>query len=133
MKAFCFFILLFLLYNCTPPSITYNRIIENNSNYDIWLSNSNFSTGCIQDSVLVPSNTQYILDFSLDRNASVNDYTDCPMVCIDTVNTRISDHDSLNLAFPLESTNTNWQYRVIQSGESGECECRLTITDADIN
>jgi hypothetical protein len=140
MRILCLFALLFLLFNCTPPSISYERIIENNSSYDIWLINPNSTTNCngfigigFQDSILVPSNTRRVLEFSSERNASVNDYTSCPFICLDSMNTRISNHDSLSLTSSLEASNTNWEYRVLQSGESGSCECEFTITDTDIN
>lgn len=140
MKILCLFALLFLLFNCSPPSVSYERIIENNSSYDIWLINPNVTANCtgftnigFQDSVLVPSNTSRIIESSSERNASVSDYDACPSLCLDVINSRISNHDSLNLTVSLESTNTNWAYRVIQSGESGSCECQLTLTDADIN
>jgi hypothetical protein len=141
MKVLCLFALLFLLFNCSPPSVTYKRTINNNSSYDIWLINPDTVANCvgglvlitIQDSILVPSNTSRTFESSEERNASVNDYAGCPVLCLDTINTRISDHDSLNLIAPLESTNSNWQYTVLNPGESGSCECQLSITDADIN
>ncbi|WMX12325.1 MULTISPECIES: hypothetical protein [unclassified Aureispira] len=130
MKIICFFVLFFLLFNCTPPSVTYDRIIENNSSYDIWVNPPN---NCFQDSILIPSNTHRILEGTIERNGSVNNFRDCPSICIDTAGTSISNHDSLSLNFVLEPTHPNWQYRVVQPGESGSCECRITITDADIN
>lgn len=140
MKNLCLFALLFLLFNCSPPNVSYERIFENNSSYDIWLINPSATANCtdftdigFQDSVLVPSNTSKVIESSYDRNASVSDYADCPSLCLGVVSSRISNHDSLSLNASLEDSNTDWAYRVINSGESGSCECQLTITDADIN
>jgi hypothetical protein len=140
MRILCFFALLFLLFNCSPPSVSYERIIENNSSYDIWLINTNTTMNCnafvdisFQDSILIPSNTRRIVESSSERNGSVGDYSDCPFICVDSINTMISNHDSLSLTAPLEASNANWQFTVLQPGESGSCKCELTITDADIN
>jgi hypothetical protein len=140
MRVLCFFALLFLLFNCSPPSVSYERIIENNSSYDIWIINPDTTRNCtgfsdiaFQDSVLIPSNTRRTLEYTSERNTAVSDYVDCPSLCLQTLDSRISNHDSLSLTASLEATNSNWQYTVLQPGESGSCECELTITDADIN
>lgn len=139
MRILCFFAIVFLLYNCTPNSITYERILKNDSSYDIWVidpnptSTCNLSTERFQDSILIPSNTQYILEALSEDNGSVDTYSDCPFLCFDNLNSSISNHDSLSLTASLAPSNNNWEYSVIHPGSSGSCECKLTITDADIN
>ena len=138
MRVLCFFALLFLLFNCSPPSVSYERIIENNSSYDIWVINpttncDGFSEIGFQDSILVLSNTRQVLELTTENNGDVSNFSDCPSVCLDNIDSRINNHDSLGLAASLQATNNNWQYTVLQPGESGSCECELTITDAGIN
>lgn len=133
MKIFYFFGLAFLISSCTPFSSSYLRIIENNSSYDIWIIDTNSTSNCNADSLLISANGTSIVDGIFDRNSNVNNYRNCPIICFEAVSARISNHDSLSLDLNLESTSSNWTYRVIQSGQSEECDCKLTITDADIN
>jgi hypothetical protein len=134
MRIFCFFALIFLLSNCTT-SVSYERVIQNDSSYDIWIINPNVSDNCpvfFQDSILVFSNTSQVLEFTTENNGDVSDFSDCPSVCLDNLGSRINNHDSLSLAVSLQATSNNWLY-ALQPGESGSCECELTITDAGIN
>jgi hypothetical protein len=139
MRILCLFALLFLLFNCSPPSVSYERIIENNSSYDIWVINPApidcevISEIGFQDSILVLSNTRRVIESFRENSVAVRHYADCPFLCLQTLDSRISNHDSLSLTASLQATNSNWQYTVLEPGDYGSCECELTITDADIN
>lgn len=53
---------------------------------------------------------------------------------IDTIQTSIANNNNnLSLAYPLDA-HANWEYTELSNKSySYKCECRLVITDADIN
>lgn len=155
MKFLPLSFILFLLIGCEckpfdPDKLSsYTRKIENRSSYDIWIINptTNNCDSSIFDSLLIPSFSAYDLEVFLNEGASHNcnilmrDYEDCPSICIDSLNSRIDGHDSLELNIPLHATSPAWSYWEggntprggIITFSSGECICDLTIVDDDIN
>lgn len=123
-----------LLISCDPET-SYEQVIENHSSYDIWLINNDpvaSSCGELNDSILLQSMSSFFLrdEFGLG-NPSV--YKGCSDWClIDSIDTRIEGNSALKLSYPL-NVNANWEYEELSKGNSYKCECRLTITDADIN
>jgi hypothetical protein len=126
---------LFLLVSC-DPIVQYDRFIQNDSNHGIWIISPDSFNSCGSpsfDSILIPSNTSYKLEEYGEIAGRLSQFEDCAHICTDTLNTSITTNDSLELAFGLESGNPLWEYRIIKPGQTGSCECRLTITDTDIN
>ncbi len=134
MKYIVLISLFFLLISC-DPSVDCKRIITNNSNQDIWLINLDTAFCNTFDSILVVRNTSYVLDVDHDIGGSLRQYEDCqyyPIAyCMDSLGTSIATDSSLSLSFPL-TLDANWIYQVIKPGKNGSCECRLNITDADL-
>lgn len=148
-----FILFLFLFTGCervfnTDTLKTYTRSIANNSSYDIWLINPDSMDNCgssLFDSVLVASGTDYEVEILSNEGASRNsnllteDYEDCPSICLDSLNSRINGHDSLQLTISLQGRSLGWVYWNNSGGmspisfPSGECACYLVITDDDIN
>lgn len=121
------------------PTIEYKRIIQNDSDYDIWVKNpyyaGGFVTSCrniVLDSIPIARKTSYTLEVESSYR-SVDFYADCPFVCLDTFNTRIHNRDTLSLNINLYPFDSAWEYKVIQAGDNGACECRAIITNANIN
>ncbi|BDS11181.1 hypothetical protein [Aureispira anguillae] len=139
MKLFYLIGAFFLLVSC-DPSVTYTKVIENNSDHDIWLINRDSTLSCVElrDSVLLSSHSIFELHIESDIGGSLRSYESCPLsvsewICpIDTIDTRIDGIDSLNVAFTIEE-NSNWQYSITKPGQNGKCECRLVINQGDIN
>ena len=140
MKFLSIFAILFLLVSCDRDRlVSYNRIIDNYSSYDIWFIVPNNTNICDFDSILVPSNTEYTLEgFNSPQNSNISvfEYEDCPFICIDSLNSKISNHDSLHLDITIGATSLNWQYIRGRGnsilGPDGQCDCLLYITDNDI-
>lgn len=135
MKLLFLIITSLLLISCDPET-SYEQIIENQSSHAIWLFNDGstvFYCGDLKDSVLLPSKQSLVL-----RNesglGSPFQYEACTELCpIDTIKTSIATNNNLSLNYPLDA-NANWEYTELSNKSySYKCECRLVITDSDIN
>ncbi len=124
---------LFIFTSC-DPAVKYDRIIENQSSYDIWIYTDSSYMGYppfVKDSILIKSQqVSHIVD--IHKIGRVTDFEDCT-VAEGALAAVIDQFDSLELDLDL-SSNENWTYTVIEEGtfKSGVCECRLIITDGDI-
>lgn len=137
MKKFALFAFLLLLVLSCDPVVGYSKIIQNNTSYDIWLipNDSTARLEYIKDSVLLFVGESIIVDSSIDiGDGDPNDYTDCPAYPFssDTLFTKIEGNNNLKLKFSIDE-NVNWEFKVIEPGRNGNAECRLILTDTDIN
>lgn len=132
MRIFTFLLLSTVLMSC-DPSVSYTKIIDNNSSYDLWLIDQS-EGATFQDSVLIPHNSSFELLRYVDFGGNVSAFENCTYYPedADSISTRIEGIDSLNLGFAINST-ANWVYSIIKPGRNGACECHLLITDNDIN
>lgn len=132
-RLFMGIILLFLV--ACDPAVYYEKIIQNDSSYDIWLTKSDNAavTELLQDSVLLLSKQQLVLTLDSDIGGSLDQYESCPLYPFpsDTLFTRIEGNSDLTLNFVIDE-NADWNYTVIEPGKNGEAECRLVITDEDV-
>lgn len=138
MKLLLFTLVLISFMSC-EPTVEYKRIIQNDSDYDIWIMNpyftGNFETSCrniLLDSVAIARKTSYTLEVQTSYR-STDFFNDCPFICLDTLNTRIHNRDTLSLRTELYPSDPKWEYKALQAGDNGACECRLVITNSDIN
>lgn len=132
MRLFTFLLLSLGLMSC-DPSVSYTKTIDNHSSYDIWLIDPN-EGATFQDSILIPHNSSYKLFYYEDIGGNVSLFENCTYYPedIDSISTRIDGFDSLDLDFAINPT-ANWEYSIIKPGRNGSCECRLLITNTDIN
>lgn len=132
MKLTAILIFFLALVSC-DPSVNYTKIIDNKSDYDLWLIDSNEWVG-FQDSILIPHHSSYTLLQYEDIGGNVSSFENCSFYIedIDSITTRIDGADSLALSFPINQ-NAPWKYSVIKTGRNGSCECRLLITNSDVN
>jgi hypothetical protein len=130
-----------VFFSSCEPNVQYKRIIQNDSDYDIWVLNPSHipnvtsASNCAAfefDSISVARKTSYTIEVAT-INQLVDFFSDCPMLCLDTLESNIHNQDSLELNKSLYSTNPDWEYTVFQAGNNGDCECRLIITNDDIN
>lgn len=139
MKFLIFVCFLVSLASC-EPNVEYKRIIQNDSDYDIWIinpfggppSNSSDCRRVTFDSIAIARKTSYSIEGGT-VNQSVDFFSNCPILCLDTLNSRVHNRDSLELSISLYPTNSDWKYAVLQPGDNGACECRLIISNSDIN
>ena len=82
------------------PFVSYDKIILNNSSYDIWLIKKDTSAilNFPQDSVLLVSNESLLLGSALDIGGSLDNYVSCPLYPFpsDTLFTRIEGSSELH-------------------------------------
>ena len=124
-----------LLFSACDPGVSYSKVIQNNSKYDISLYTDtayaetyamyNFDTIVIEKhSIVVIASEQGI--------GTTNGFSSC---CIfnDSLNYKIIGFDSLYLNLDLNDCS-NWVFDVIDksAGGGGVCECRIKITDSMI-
>lgn len=139
MKTWILGAVLFLLVSCDKDRLVhYQRVVINQSDYDIWLVHPDTLNACNFDSVLIASKTEYELerfDPPQRTRQSVDDYKDCPFVCMDSLTSRISGHDSLQLNVSTRGGTSSWVYSrgITGLGQNGTCACYLTIDNTDIN
>ncbi len=132
MKLSILLLFSLILISC-DPAVSYTKIIDNHSSYDLWLIDPS-EAATFQDSVLIPHNSSFQILRYEDIGGKVNFFEDCKYYPeeSDSMITRIEGNDTLNLDFTINS-NANWIYSVLKTGRNGSCECRLLITDNDIN
>ncbi len=109
------------------PVVYYDKIVENESSYDIWLIQND------SDTTLLQSNSEVIVHSELDISQTLNQYEDCPRYpeTGDTIRTRINGVDTLNEFIITEGSN--WQFIIEDSrGGSKSAECKIIITDSDL-
>lgn len=118
-----FFFMGSLALTSCDPVITINKVVYNNSDYDLKLTSS-YS----QAEMLIPKNSSETISVFEDRYMSVyKTYTNCAIVDYDG----IFVNDSIGLPINKNITNeNNWFYKV-ESKYVGECN--FTVTNADID
>lgn len=129
MKYSFFVAILFFLVSC-DPSTNYERIIDNQSSHDVWvLSNNDYPI--YSDSILILHNTKTIIssDYSIGQ---VSSYSNCGFPD-STITSIIYGSDSLQVTLNFNPASS-WSFNIHEEHRNGggSCECRLVITDNDI-
>lgn len=135
LSALFSFIALVMLSSC-DPGVTYHKVIENQSDYDMvlyvypkpverWHFEYQF------DSITIYHHSEVaIAEYSsIGQNSQ---FEGCDTKT-DSIVTSIIGADSLRLNLNLVDS-TLWTYKRIRqlARDAGECECRIVITNADI-
>jgi hypothetical protein len=141
MKTFgstTFFISLFLIsmlgFSC-DPGYRHNKIIVNDSDYDLLVTVYQDSTKAnepyLQHSFLVSKHTQLDI-MSTDGLGSTQPFESCSTYS-DSIRTEIAGNDSLHLAIDL-GNQSNWIYSLLKKTfkGGGQCECRIQIRNEHI-
>lgn len=137
MKKFLPFLsLLFILASCKDPSVKYNQVIQNDSDYDVWLKvyDRPDSVGTVffaVDSFLIESKGEINL---LERygHRNMSQFDPCKMY-LDSIGVRAAD-TTLVLNKNLNS-DTNYVFKEVEKNRKGggTCECRATFKNSDLN
>lgn len=126
------FLLIVYLISCSAScdnSISYNKVVQNDSDYDIWVIMTSIYSET--DSILITSLSEISIFNSWDISM-YSDYENCryPFVSLDSLSTRVNGNDTLNLNVDLND-NSIWIYNKLKKayGDPDECECRFIITN----
>ncbi len=133
MKRYLLFLALGVLLSSCDPGVSYERIIENNSSHDIWIiTGNNDHPGFTQDSFSISTNSEMVIS-SYDFLGQTSDFEDCEMVDSSLVG-GIVGNEALSISKDLNSASS-WSFSVLKrtSMGGGDCECRLKLSDADID
>jgi hypothetical protein len=127
--------LLILLAACKDPSVKYNQVIQNNSDYDVWVrvyerTDSAATVNFTIDSFFVAKGQELII---LERNGHKNmsQFSPCRMYA-DSISARAAD-TSLVLNKDLNS-DANYVFSEVDKNKKGggTCECRATFKNSDL-
>jgi len=129
---FIFSCLTVFLLSC-DPGVKYDKIIENDSDYDLLVivypdSKSGASTFFKGDSSVINKKTLTSI-FEYSGFGQTFEYEDCNTHA-DSIITKIVGYENLNLSIDLND-ELNWTFSILDRTfkDGGTCECRVTITN----
>lgn len=128
----CLMSITFLLMTSCDPDVTYSKIIQNDSEFDIAISVIGGRTFeyPIDSFHIKKQSEETIMEYrGLGR---VSDYEDCSIYA-DSLLSQIINSDSLTLNVDLNN-QSNWTYSIIDKffGGGGSCECRIILKNEHI-
>lgn len=128
MKLFYLLISISFITAC-DPSVDYSQIVQNDSDYDIWLK---YKTLNQYDSFLLRKRQETII-FEYHGLGSPVTYENCDSFLSDS--TELLVKDSINLIVFADIDNQDiWTYTLLRDDRygSGICECRFILTNSDV-
>lgn len=135
-KLFLFIAPLLALFACKDPSVKYNQVIQNDSDYDVWIKVYNRTDSAATvfftvDSFFLAKKSETII---LERNGHKNMslFNPCKMY-LDSIKGYAKD-TSLILTKNL-NTDTNYTFIEVSKNTKGggTCECRTIFKNSDLN
>ncbi|TSJ46307.1 hypothetical protein [Fluviicola chungangensis] len=129
-------VLLLILAACKDPSVKYNQVIQNDSDYDVWIkvyerTDSAATVSFTVDSFFVASKGETII---LERNGHKNmdQFKPCKMY-VDSISGRAAD-TLLVLDLNLNS-DSNYVFNEVDRNKKGggTCECRAVFKNIHLH
>lgn len=121
-----------LLQSC-DPGITYNQMIQNDSDFDLMFNFINpypYAGNTHADSTLIPAHSEVSIRHRGGLGRLV-DFEDCDIYA-DSVRVNVLNNDTLSFVIDLYNRE-DWIYKVIEKdGRGGICECPLMVSNSDI-
>ncbi len=130
--TYCLLLVIMMTLISCDPGVSYDKIIQNDSDHDIMLyvyrSSPDIGHYYISDSMKIGKHSQ-ISVYHEGGIGSVDEYEDCSIYA-DSIKTRITDNDTLGLTLNLNNP-INWMYSVLDKNykHGGTCECRAIINN----
>ncbi len=123
-------VLLLVLASC-DPGVSYTKIIQNDSGFDIWVkSNDSIINGLYDkfDSIVVFKHSESTL-YIYTGLGQTTEFENCDFFNV-TLYSGICGNDSLEITIDLND-KSNWQFSIFDESfkHGGTCECRLIIDD----
>lgn len=127
--------LLPLVLTSCDPLVEYQQVVQNNSEYNIWLvihdsypHDEVYVDNYEQDSFYLPAHTEVVL-YDVSRIGKPGEYSNCDLYA-DSITARIDGYDSLSVVHNINDTYA-WVFTEYER-QKGKCECRFTIGSEDI-
>lgn len=136
MKSFCNFFLASLLclsFFACDPALEHSRVLQNDSEFELWLVKDSAS---VRDSSLLLPGTSETL-WNVFQIGTLGEYESCPATAgsIDPINfyLHVNGNQSLEVHVDLQESE-GWVYSILSRGGfgSGASECRRLIRNDDI-
>lgn len=126
-------VITFISLSSCDPGVGYNRVLQNDSQYDIELRiHKKNSSSCqyvyLSDSIIVDKKSEKIL-YSYNGLGQTFEFDNCE-TCADSIVLKVAGNPSLKSTVDLNDPN-EWTFRVLKKTfkSGGICECRLIMTD----
>ncbi len=125
-----------VLFACKDPGVKYNQVIQNDSDYDVWVKvyNRNDSVATVfftVDSFFVGKKSETII---LERNGHKNmsQFNPCKMY-LDSI--RVSVVDTTLLLSKDLNSSSNYTFSEVEKNKKGggTCECRTSFKNSDLH
>lgn len=132
MKSYLLLLAVLAFLTSCDPGVSYERIITNNSSHDIWIKATDYtSPELVVDSFFIAKNTEQIIH-AYSGLGQTSEFSNCGMPDSALYGGLIAT-DTLAFSINLNEV-AHWEFSVLSESfkQGGECECRLTLTDAFI-
>ena len=128
---FLILIVLTILTSC-DPGVSYSKIIQNDSDYDIIISVHNGESYyySIDSLYVVKHSEETIMAYS--GLGQTFEFEDCNIYA-DSLTSQIANNDSLKLILDLND-QSNWNFSILNETfkSGGTCECRIILKNEDV-
>ena len=125
----------FLLLIACDPSVKYTMVIQNATEYDIAVTKTGTDTEWTEFSrgdnlIIAPDFGKIVSDYF--GVGSLDEFESCPFRS-DSFLLKVDGIDTLSVKLNVYKS-ANWEYDLLEKPflGGGSCECRLTISDEDI-
>lgn len=131
LTIFAITVFLFFGLSSCDPAVTYSRVIENNSNYDLEIVVDNLSGGVL-DTVIIASGSEYVIEHS-QHIGRTSDHESCQYNFTQILDLDVATIDTLDVIVDPNDSQY-WKFTVLDSklAGGGICECRLSLNDSAI-
>ncbi|MEM7375627.1 MAG: hypothetical protein AAF587_43950 [Bacteroidota bacterium] len=123
-----------LIISGCDPAVEYSRVLQNDSDYDLWVVRD--SAHVRDSSLLLAGMSQTLWDIWHIGNVGL--YESCPGTEAipepSIFSVHVKNRDSLSVKGDLHASE-GWIYSILSQGPfgSGMCECRRILTNTDID
>ena len=132
LRAMLFVCLICLLNSC-DPGVSYSRVIQNESGYDLQFlvypaQNSTCWTVLESDTIIVNKHSVKTIG-AFSGLGQTFEFENCDL-CADSINGKVVNNDTLSLILDLNN-RAGWNFSILKKTfkQGGTCECRIKITD----
>jgi hypothetical protein len=123
---------LFIIVSGCDPGVKYSKIIDNQSDYELIMILEYEGHDTPPDTSNIYSGSEIVV-YNYDHIGRVSEYENCKSEFIHTIRLKVKNNDSLVVSVDPNNLQ-NWNYYLLEKGinGSGECECRMIVSNDNI-